>query len=97
MAIYNRIARNSEASFTVTRDSVFQKLFKLNPKKAHGPDGIPSWLLKENVDLLAGQVTDIINCSYFEGCVPTSWKEADVVAILKLLPLLCPNWWRNLL
>ena len=105
----HRIARNSEASFTVTRDSVFQKVFKLNPKKTHGRDGIPSWLLKENADLLAGPVTDIINCSHREGCLPTSWKEADVVAILKqklvkyriitcvlsLLPLLCPNWRRT--
>ena len=83
----HRIDRNSEVSFTVTRDSVFQKLFKLNPKKAHGPDGIPSWLLKENADLLAGPVTDIINCSYREGCLPTSWKKADVVAIPKQKPV----------
>ena len=92
----HRIDRNSEASFTVTRDSVFQKLFKLNPKKAHGPDGIPSWLLKENADLLAGPVSDIINCSYHEGYLPTSWKKADVVANPKQKPVkdinnhLCP-------
>ncbi|CAH3161434.1 unnamed protein product, partial [Porites lobata] len=29
------------------------KLSVLNPSKAHGPDGIPAWLLKENADLLA--------------------------------------------
>ena len=66
------IARNIETPITVTRDSIYLKLPKLNPKKAQGPEGIPSWLLKENADLLAGPITDIINCSYREGCLPTS-------------------------
>ena len=55
----------------------------LTAKKAVGPDGIPPWLLKENADLLGGSVTDILNCSYRECCLPPSWKEADVVAIPK--------------
>ena len=52
------IARNIETPITVTRDSFYLKLSKLNLKKAQGPDGIPSWLLKENADLLAGPITD---------------------------------------
>ena len=31
---------------------VLEKLSKLNPRKAHGPDGIPTWVLKENADIL---------------------------------------------
>ena len=73
----------TDTVFTVSSDVVFEKLSKLNPKKAVGPDGIPPWLLKENADLLAGSVTDILNCSYRECCLPPSWKEADVVAIPK--------------
>ena len=73
----------TEAVLTVTTESIFKKLSKLNPNKAHGPDGIPSWLLKENTDLLAGPVTDILNCSYREGGLPQAWKEADIVAIPK--------------
>ena len=84
---FHSIARNIETPITVTRDSIYLKLSKLNPKKAQGPDGIPSWLLKENADLLAGSITDIINCSYREGCLPTSWKKADVVAIPKQKPV----------
>ena len=57
----------TEAVLTVTTESVFEKLSKLNPNKAHVPDGIQSWLLKGNADLLAGLVTDILNCSYREG------------------------------
>ena len=30
----------------VTRAEIFGKLVKLNPRKAHGPDGIPPWLFK---------------------------------------------------
>ena len=72
---------------TVTSNAVFQKLLKLNPKKAHGPDGIPSWLLKENADLLAGPIADILNSSYQEY-LPPVWKRADVVSIPKEKPIL---------
>ena len=54
----------SDTVITVTPNAVFQNLLKLNPKKSHGPDGIPSWLLKENADLLAGPLAAILNCSY---------------------------------
>ena len=54
--VFHSIARNIETPITVTRDSIYLKLSKLNPKNAQGPDGIPSWLLKENADLLAGPI-----------------------------------------
>ena len=34
---------------------------KLKTSKAHGPVGIPGWLLKGNADLLAVRVADILN------------------------------------
>ena len=43
------------------------KLSALNPSKAHGSDGIPAWLLKENADLLAGPVSAILNSSFHES------------------------------
>lgn len=49
---------------------LLKKLSELNPAKSSGPDMIPSWLLKENVDLLAPAVTDIIKCSFAEACLP---------------------------
>ena len=67
----------------VSTDSVFLKLSCLNPKKATGPDGIPSWLIKENADLLVGSVSDIINSSFREGRLPPSWKTADITPIPK--------------
>ena len=33
---------------------------------------IPGWLLKDNADLLTEPVTEILNTSYFENCLPSS-------------------------
>lgn len=63
------------------------KISSLNPRKASGPDGIPAWLLKENVDLLMDPVRDIFNCSFSEGRLPPSWKAADIVPIPKKKPV----------
>ena len=51
-----RFNSDNETAFTVTEQSVFQKLLALNPTKATGPDSIPGWLLKENADIFAGPV-----------------------------------------
>lgn len=59
----------------------------LNPRKAPGPDGIPAWLLKENADILAAPVTDILNASYQEGRPPNSWKRADINPLNKQTPV----------
>ena len=56
---------------------IFRKLCSINPAKAQGPDGISGWLLKENADLLAPLIMDIVNASFREGRLPLSWKEAD--------------------
>ena len=53
---------SNEADFSVTKHDVLVKLTRLNQTKANGPDGIPSWLLKENAELLS----DPVNSSFFE-------------------------------
>ena len=60
---------------------------KLNRSKAHGPDGIPWWVLKETADLLAVPIADILNLSYREGRLPPLWKEADIVPVPKQRPV----------
>lgn len=72
---------------SVSEFRVLKKLSVLNPSKSSGPDMIPSWLLKENADLLAPAVTDIINCSFAEARLPQSWKRADIVPIPKQMPI----------
>ena len=70
----------------VSSYSVYKKLSTLNSTKAQGLDNIPAWLLKENADLLANPVLDILNSSYREGCLPPCWKTADIVPIPKKNP-----------
>ena len=76
-----------QPALVVSNESVYKKLMKLNRSKAHGPDGIPGWVLKENADLLAAPIADILNSSYREGRLPPSWKEADVVPVPKQRPV----------
>ena len=52
-----------------------------------GTDGIPGWILKENPDILAEPIADMINKSYSETHLPLLWKSADVVPILKEKPV----------
>ena len=73
----------SSAPFVLSVHSVFMKLSLLNPTKAQGPDGLPAWLLKENADLLAEPIAEIINSSFRESRLPPSWKEADIVPVPK--------------
>ena len=47
--------------------------------KASGPDGIPSWVLKENLDSL--------NSSFLEHRLPTWWKKADIKPLPKTSPV----------
>lgn len=67
----------------ITEYSVLQKLRTLNPNKASGPDQIPSWLLKDNPDILAAPVADILNSSFQESRPPKAWKRADITILPK--------------
>ena len=74
----------SFAPFVLSVHSVFMKLSLLNPTQAQGPDGLPAWLLKENADLNAEPIAEIINSSFRESRLPPScMKEADTVPLPK--------------
>ena len=72
---------SSLAVLTLSEVDVLSALSKLNPRKAAGPDGIPSRVLKEYADIIAQPVTSILNSSFAEQQLPPSWKQADVVPI----------------
>ena len=67
----------------LTREAIKNKLNKLNPNKAMGPDHIPSFILKTFSEELSLPLLFIFNKSLSEGVVPTSWKLAEVTAIYK--------------
>ena len=72
---------------TISEVDVLTAIRKLNPCKAAGPDGIPSWVFREYADFIAQPVTFILNCSFAEQQLPPSWKLADVVPIPKQKPV----------
>ena len=80
---YTTFRNYSENPLAASAESVRKKLSKLNTCKANGPDNIRGWLLKEHADILPGPVSDILNYSYREGRLPSSWKHADVVPVPK--------------
>ena len=67
----------------VTVKGVELLLQKLNPRKAVGPDKVPTILLKEHADIMAPILQVIYQQSLDSGKVPEGWKVADVVAVYK--------------
>ena len=60
------------------------KTFKrVYPRKAAGPDSIPSRVLRACTDQLAGVFTVIFNQSLSQSAVPTCFKRATIVPIPK--------------
>ena len=66
---------------------VFKLLPNLNSNKASGPEGIPAWILKENAGILASPVSKILDLSYKEARLPSIWKHANIIPILKEKPV----------
>lgn len=70
----------------ITFDSVEKRLVKLDPRKAAGPDGIPTWILRDFAGYLAAPVASIFNSSIREGYLPAIWKCADIIPVPKINP-----------
>ena len=70
-----------------TETSVFLQLQNLNPQKEPGPDELPTWVLKENADVLAKPVNEILNTSFRECSMPSCWKMANVTPLSKQRPV----------
>ena len=68
---------------TVTLAGVAKLLSSLNPKKAIGPDQVPTFLLKDYAEELAPILQVIFQQSLDTGMVPADWKRANVAAIYK--------------
>jgi hypothetical protein len=60
------------------------KTFKrVNPRKAAGPDCIPSRILRACAEQLTGVFMDIFNLSLSQSAVPTCFKRATIVPVPK--------------
>ena len=59
------------------------RLVKDSPTKACGLDPVPTWLVKDFVQLLAPYLTNLFNRSLTEGYFPEMFRLAEVTPILK--------------
>jgi hypothetical protein len=79
---------DTSSALVATASEVFMKLYGIDSSNAPGPDQNPGWLLKENAYVLARSLSSILNSSYCESRLPSSWKIADVSPIPKQKPVL---------
>ena len=75
-------------------DDVSKTFRRVNPRKAAGPDGIPSHVLRAYADPLAGVFTDIFNHSLSQSAVPTCFKMATIVPVPKNAKITELNYYR---
>ena len=77
--------------FVVTEQLTFEKLSNIKSSKVSGPKTIPDWVLKENGDILALPECKIVNSSYQENRLPSSWKLVEVTTLPKQKPVRISN------
>ena len=68
---------------TFTSEKVREKLTKLKPSAAPGPDKIWAKVLHSLADVLAEPLAHVYKKLLEEGCVPTIWKTANVCPVFK--------------
>ena len=69
--------------FTAVNMEVVKRYILKAPLKQCINDPIPTWLLKECIDVLLPIITSMVNCSFRNGVFATAWKNAVVVPLIK--------------
>mgnify|MGYP001548856308 CR=1 FL=1 len=72
--------------FIIDPPQIERLLSSINVHKSSGPDGLPSWLLRDFAPLLSEPLAAIFNASLREGYFPPVWKSAEVVPAPKVNP-----------
>ena len=70
------------AFMPVTEDEVY-KCISQSPTKSCSLDPIPTFLLKDCLDILLSSITKLVNHSLIEGSFPNSFKKAVVTPLIK--------------
>ena len=66
----------------VTQDDI-GKIISKSPTKSCLLDPLPTFLIKECIDILLPSITKLVNCSLREGVVPDGFKKAVVTPLIK--------------
>ena len=68
---------------TFTRDKVKEKLSRLKPSAAPGPDKVWAKVLHNLADVLDEPLSHVYSKLLEEGCVPNIWRTANVCPVFK--------------
>ena len=66
----------------VTQDEI-GKIISKSPTKSCLLDPLPTFIIKECIDILLPSITKLVNCSLWEGLVPDGFKKAVVTPLIK--------------
>ena len=66
----------------VTQDEIGEIISK-SPTKSCLLDPLPTFLIKECIDILLPSITKLVNCSLCEGLVPADFKKAVITPLIK--------------
>nr|CAH7767717.1 unnamed protein product [Callosobruchus chinensis] len=67
----------------VLPNEVFTVITALPNKKSTGPDEVPVYVIKANVDILSPKLAELINTSVMSGTFPKALKLASTLVIFK--------------
>ena len=81
-------------TFEPVSEDELRKIIMHAATKTCALDPIPTWLVKESLDVLLPSITSIVNKSLLSGMVPPSMKLAIVIPLLKKM-LLDPEILKN--
>ena len=66
-----------------TEKNVYERLKKICPSSAPGPDGVWPRILVIISDIIAKPLAQLFTSSMEEGVVPKDWKDSNIAPILK--------------
>lgn len=76
----------------VSEWEVHKELQKIKTHKATHSSDFPSWVTRDNAELLAKPIADIINSILTTGCYPSVWKAAEITPLPKTN---CPKTYKD--
>ena len=76
------------SAFERLSEDQVKKLVMKSPNKQCASEPIPTWMLKECLDIILPFLTHIVNLSLQNGRFPDAWKEALLSPLLKNSTLL---------
>lgn len=68
---------------TISEDDVYKALRKMKPKMTTGPDGIPSFLLKDCAVIFSKPLSVIFNLALKTCSFPSCWKVSKICPVFK--------------